>query len=322
MRLSLYLLPALIWPAGYVPALANGAMASFPAGGVEFRDSADISIAREDLLLSPGEVQVHYQFHSTASETQTVTIGFPLPRVQSAPDSPDAVGPVDGSGGDARNYLGFGVAVDGRPLIPKLHEYASLGEEDVTAAVLAAGLPLLPQAGSWEELVATLDAAAIAEMVAAGLVQEEQGGFLGPLWDYQAVYEWEQDFAPGDTAVDIAYRPLMGWPADFGGSYEVGEHAETACVDDALRAQLDARGGYEVAQLDYITSTARHWHGPIGLFNMTISTQQPESWDGAYGEVLFASCPVAGEKVDDHQWRFSASDYDAEGDVRVFFYFF
>ncbi|KRA40204.1 DUF4424 family protein [Devosia sp. Root635] len=258
MRSLLYLLTALIGLAGCMPALANGATASFPAGGVEFKDNADISIAREDLWLGPGEVRVHYQFHSDASETQTVTIGFPLPRVRSAPDSPDAVGPVDGSGGDARNYLGFGVAVDDRPLIPKLHEYAWLGEQDVTAAVLAAGLPLLPQAGSWEALVATLDAATIAEMVAAGLVQEEQGGFLGPLWAYQAVYEWEQDFVPGETSVDIRYRPLLGWPADFGSRYVEGPLAETACVGDALRAQLDARGGYEVARLDYVTSTAGH----------------------------------------------------------------
>ena len=164
MRSLFYLLPVLIGIAGCAPALANGATASFPAGGVEFKDSADISIAREDLWLSPGEVRVHYQFQSDASDPQTVTIGFPLPRVPSTPDTPDAVGAVDGSGGDARNYLGFGVAVDDRPLIPKLHEYAWLGEAEVTDAVLAAGLPLLPQAGGWEELVATLGSASIARL--------------------------------------------------------------------------------------------------------------------------------------------------------------
>ena len=321
MRSLFYLLPVLIGLAGCAPALANGATASFPAGGVEFKDSADISIAREDLWLSPGEVRVHYQFQSNASDPQTVTIGFPLPRVPSTPDTPDAVGAVDGSGGDARNYLGFGVAVDDRPLIPKLHEYAWLGEAEVTDAVLAAGLPLLPQAGGWEELVARLGSDSIARLAMAGLVYEEPGGFVQPLWDYQAVYEWEQDFAPGETMVDIRYRPLMGWPADFGGTYRVGPHAETACVGDALRAELAARGSYGVAQLDYITTTAQHWRGPIGTFNLIVDPHVPESWGGG-GEVLFASCPVAGEQIGEGRWRFKATDYVPDSDVRVFFYFF
>ena len=325
MKLSLGLLsPLLLALSG--PALGNGALASFPAGGVVFEDSADIAIAQEDLILSPGEVRVHYQFFSSADETQSATIGFPLPRVPSAPDEPDSVGAVTGSGGDRRNYLGFGIAVDGRPLIPILHEYAFLGDEDVTAQLLEAGLPLLPDFDTWEAWPRRLDPALVTSLFQAGLISGEPGQYLNPRWDYQVVYEWVQDFAPGDTAVDIRYRPLMGWPNDFGDTYEIGATADSACVNDTLRAKLAAHKAqgdlYDVAQLDYITETAKHWHGPIGRFNLTIDTGTPDSWEGGYRDVLFASCPVAATGLGDGQWGFTATDYVPDRDVRVFFYLF
>jgi hypothetical protein len=308
--------------AGSAPAFANGAMASFPAGGVEFKDNADISIAREDLLLSPSQVRVQYKFLSTATQPQTVTIGFPLPRVPSSPETPDTVGAVNGSGGDPRNYLGFGVAVDERPLIPILHEYAWLGDTDVTAVLLEAGLPLLPIIETWAALVPQLDAATAKMLVDSGLVYGSVGSYLDPLWDYQAVYEWSQDFEPGETSVDIRYRPLMGWPADYGNRYETGEYADSACVDDDLRAEIAARGRYyDVAQLDYITTTAKHWNGPIAEFNLTIQASRPKRWS-ADGDVLFASCPVAPTRLSEYEWGFTAKDYVPDKDVRVFFYFF
>ncbi|WP_156460542.1 hypothetical protein [Devosia sp. Root635] len=48
----------------------------------------------------------------------------------------------------------------------------------------------------------------------------------------------------------------------------------------------------------------------------------PDIWGTSYEGVLVASCPVADEQIDDHEWRFSAKDYVPEADVRVFFYFF
>jgi hypothetical protein len=319
-------LSALLILLGSTPAFANGAMASFPAGGVEFKDSADISIAREDLRLGPGEVRVQYRFVSTAAEPQTVTIGFPLPRVPSSPDTPDSVGAVEGSGGDMRNYLGFGVSVDERPLIPILHEFAWLGEKDVTATILAAGLPLISDYETWQVQSAKLSLEEATALVAAGLVYGKPGGYLDPLWDYQAIYEWSQEFTPGETEVDIRYKPLMGWPGDFGSTYEVGEHADSACVDDALRAEIAAREAdghyYQVAQLDYITQTAKHWHGPIGEFNLSIDASQPENWAASDSGVLFASCPVAPTQLGEHEWGFTAKDYVPNRDVRVFFYFF
>lgn len=300
-------------------ALANGAVASFAAGGVEFKQSADISIAREDLYLSPGEVRVDYVFVSEAAHEQSVTIGFPLPRVPATPDDPASVQLVEGSGGDLRNYLGFGVAVNGRPLIPVLHEFAWLDDRNVTAEVRAAGLPLLVDGKHWEALQA-LGPEGGEALVASGLIWSGPGD-LTPACDYQAVFEWQQTFPPGETRVSIHYRPLLGWRADYGKSFYLeGEHAQTACVDDRLRDEIEASGGYsEVAELDYITTTAKNWAGPIGRFNLTVGTTTPPEW--AASRMLIAVCPP--EAVTDAQGNrhWSAADYVPEKDIRVFFYF-
>jgi hypothetical protein len=313
--MSLFLAGLLVSP----QAFANGAVASFGAGGVEFRQSTDISIAREDLYLSPGEVRVDYVFVSRAEDEQTVTIGFPLPRVPATPADPGSVQLVEGSGGDLRNYVGFGVAVNGRPIIPVLHEFAWLDDRDVTAEIRAAGLPLLVDDEHWETVQA-LDPETAKALAASGLLWDDRAGHREPAWHYQAVYEWRQTFPPGETAASIRYRPLLGWRADYGKSFYLeGEHAETACVDDRLRDEIEANGGYsEVAELDYITTTARNWAGPIGRFNLTVGTTRPKEWTS--GKILIALCP-ADASVDEQGYRhWSATDYDPEKDIRVFFY--
>ena len=74
----------------------NGATASFAAGGLEFRDSTDISIASEDLYLSPYEIRVDYVFHSSAGEPLIETLAFPMPRSITNPCSTSAAS-VSGS---------------------------------------------------------------------------------------------------------------------------------------------------------------------------------------------------------------------------------
>ncbi|WP_196257941.1 DUF4424 family protein [Pelagibacterium limicola] len=298
---------------------ANGSVASF-AGGVEFRQSTDIAIARQDLYLSPGEVRVDYVFVSRAEDEQTVTIGFPLPRIPATPAVPDAAQLVEGSGGDLRNYVGFGVAVNGRPLIPVLHEFAWLDEKNVTAEIEAAGLPLLVGVEHWEATQA-LDPETTEALAASRLLWVYDSGEREPAWDYQAVYEWQQTFPPGETAVSIHYRPLLGWRADYGKSFYLeGEYAKSACVDDRLRNEIEADGDYsEVAELDYIATTARNWAGPIGEFNLTVGTTTPREWMPA--AIHVAVCP-ADASTDEQGYRhWSATDFVPEKDIRVFFYF-
>lgn len=306
----------------------NGATASFAAGGLTFRDSTDISIASEDLYLSPYEIRVDYVFHSSAGEPLVETIAFPMPRVPSDLESSVIMSSVldpDGASGDMRNYLDFGVAVNDRPIIPVLHEFAWAGDEPVTETILGAGLPLLPRYDAWQELAGQLQPDTLAALVEKGLVID-LGSYTEPAWDYQAVYEWQQAFAPGETRVSIHYRPLLGWPGDYGvDEFDQGERAQAACVDDALREAIAehkrSNSYYEVAQLDYITTTARHWSGPIGEFNLTVGPTEAAQAAGN-GPILSAVCPAGTLMDEDGIRRWSASDHVPQQDIHVTFYFF
>ncbi|MFU0507939.1 DUF4424 family protein [Pseudaminobacter sp. NGMCC 1.201702] len=299
--------------------MGDDAVALYGAAGVEFKQSADIVIARKDLYLSLGEVRVDYVFVSRAGEEQTVTIGFPLPRVPATPDDPASVQLVEGSGGDLRNYLGLGVAVNGRPLISVLHEFAWLNNSDVTAEVQAAGLPLLVDLECWEALQA-LDPDTAEALAASGLLWGHGPPNRTRAWDYQAVYEWRRTFPPGETAVSIHYRPLLGWRTDYGKSFYLeGEHAGTACVDDRLRGEIEASGGYrEGAELTYIMTTARNRAGSIGRFNLTAGTTRPKEW--APGKILIALCPAEASTDEQGYRHWSATNFVPEKDIRVFFY--
>jgi hypothetical protein len=67
MRLDLTLISGVLiglcFPAAV---LANGATASFPAGGVVFHQNEHISIEREELTIGLERIHVHYVFRSSA----------------------------------------------------------------------------------------------------------------------------------------------------------------------------------------------------------------------------------------------------------------
>jgi hypothetical protein len=316
---SFLLLGLLVSPQALADDTIDAALGGYGAGGLVFGQGTDIIIARKDLYLSPGEVRVDYLLESRAEEEQTVTIAFPLPRVPATPDDPEAVQPVEGNGGDLRNYAGFGVAVNGRPLIPVLREFAWQEDRDVTADVRAAGLPLLMD-DEHLQAIQTLDPEMAGSLAASGLLWDYGSPYRDPTWHYQAVYEWQQSIRPGETAVSIHYRPLLGWRTDYGKSFYLdSEHTESACVDDRLRHEIEANGGYsEVAELDYITTTAGNWSGPIGQFNLTVGTTRPPEWSP--GPILVAVCPADASTDEQGNRLWNAKDYVPEEDIRVFFY--
>lgn len=319
--ISFLLLGLLVSPQALADDAVDAAIGGFGAGGLVFGQNADIAVARKDLYLSPGEVRVDYVFVSRAEDEQTVTVAFPLPRVPATPDDPDAVQAVDGNGGDLRNYVGFGVAVNGRPIIPVLREFAWLDARNVTAEVQAAGLPLLVRVEDWEAVQA-LDPETAGALAASGLLWDHGPPNRDPAWHYQAVYEWRQAFPPGETAVSVHYQPLLYWRRDYGKSFYLeGEHAETACVDDRLRGEIEASGGYsDVAELTYLTARAGSLAGPIGRFNLTVGTTRPREWEP--GKILAALCPADAPADEQGHRHWSATDYVPEKDIRVFFYIF
>ncbi len=310
-----------------LPVLGNGAISEFPAGGVVFKEANGIAMAREDLFVSPNAVRVTYTFRNDAGAAQDVTMGFPMPAVPMSGDVPDYLGGSGPGDIDPRNYMNFEITSDGHPAAATLHEYATVGGRDIEPVLSAHGLPLFLPAESMDVLLA-LGPEMLAELAADGVIDwnADYPEYASPLWEYQAVYEWQQAFAPGETTVEIAYRPLVGLPGDFADIYERGDMAESYCVDDAVRAGLDRKKAegrsYEPLTLTYILTTANHWTGPIGDFRLTVSKADAQFPELSADDILVAFCPASARKTGPTTFEWTARDFVPSEELRVVWYYF
>jgi hypothetical protein len=305
--------------AGAVPDAARpGAVSEFPAGGVVmFKAEPAISIAREDLEIRWDGIRVRYVFASTAGEPLERRIGFPLAKVP-LDDAPDGIANISmaRAGGDPHNYMAFEVAVDGKPVPTRLHEYAWLGDADVTGKLRALDVPLFAGDGPAFRSLAELPEATTSVLKQGKLVTaNEPAHWLVPNWHYQAVYDWVQVFRPGDTVVEIAYKPFFGASSERAAFYPGGEGARRHCLDGATRQRLEALASAGVQPepftVGYILRTATNWHGPIGEFNLKLG-------DGPGS--LFTFCVPEGLKPAGDGARWQGRDFVPRADLGILFY--
>ena len=268
----------------------------------------------------PDTVRVTYVFRSDAQETQAATIAFPMPPVP-VEGGPGYLGGGEINEQDPRNYMHFTVLVNGKPVEPRLHDYAYVGREDVGSALQAAGLPLLMSDEEASSRIAALSGDEFFALEEKGIVSRsgDDPPYFAPLWRYQAVYEWRQSFPPGETTIEIAYRPLTSSPA------ESGDRFETYCLDEALRAEIAARQAkdetYDVATLGYMLKTDQYWKGPIGAFSLTVDRRGDDESEEAS---LVAFCPPGDGPASYAEGvsRWQAKAFTPTRDLAVVFYYF
>lgn len=297
-------------------ARANAVSAEYAVGGLVFKPSSDITMASEELFLSMRQVRVDYVFHSSAATTQGLLLAFPLP-----------VKPVEGVDGVyARNYLDFSVRVDGVPVDVHASDRALLSGRDVSQLLREAGLPLLFGVDmDSNRAVQALPAPVRQQLVAEGLVSQypshdaTRPDDYSPQWEYQTVFEWRQDFAPGDTRVEIAYSPQLGDVVDFGGGEDAEylQHVkrfEGYCIDDGMRRALSRHPAWQwdIYTLGYIVTTARYWNGPIGRFRLVVEKPSPR--------YLVAFCPLDAKKVSPTRFEWTRDNYVPAHDLKVMFF--
>jgi len=295
-------------------ALANGAWSEFPAGGVIFKADEDISIAREDLEVALERIRVRYEFRSSAGGPLERTIGFPMAKVplDDSPDNyPDRSWAAEGQ--DVRNYMAFEVVVDGKQLTPKLHEYAWLGEVNVTGRLAELGVsPFAANIEAYEKL-AQLPEATVRRLVDEKLAVRD-GNWVIPQWKYQSVYEWTQDFSPGRTEVEVSYKPLYGsfyGPEPY---FEGGSESAHYCYDNATRqtlAKLAANGFPEPFTVGYILTTGANWSGPIEEFNLKIVQE-----DGEFARF----CVPEGLTAVGDGASWTAEQFEPRSDLKIVFF--
>lgn len=323
----LYLQLRMAWllVAWFMPACAfgNGMSASIGAGGIVPKEETDIAIAREDLFLSPDEVRVDYVFRSTADSAKTLAMAFPLPKIGTMiEDNPGPLGERLTAAGDntsdRRDYLDFQVAVNGHPIEPTLRAVAWLDGKDVTQKVHNAGLPLLPRWHTWwQEILPGLSSSKQKALVASGLL-DSRGASKEPVWTYQTIFVWQQTFAPGQTRVSIRYRPLTGFTlAGKAPCEDAPSHREAKVAEGDY-----FYGGYMLT-LDYVTTTARYWSGPIGQFNVTVSSGKRQTSEQDQGDntgTIIAVCPPGMAMDQNGRRHLTVHNYVPKQDIQVYFY--
>ena len=321
LALALAMAPALV-TAWAGTARANGATASFPAGGVVFKPEKHVSIEHEDLDIAMDRIHVHYVFKSTAAEPLDLTIGFPLPKYPVGDDGPDYLGNRSASENDLKNYLAFKVKVDGRPLKPKLHQFAWLGDRNITLELQKMHIPPFTFPDSvGDKTLKKLPKSALNKLMKMKFVEQDGNDpTLYPRWDYQSVYEWQQSFNPGRTDVDVTYVPLAG-DDSFANilSFDdmVAWGGKKYCFDDAFRKRVQSISGknasFEPSPLGYILTTAKNWNGPIGEFDLKVTASDHE---------IFSFCPPAGLKPKGDGTHWVARNFVPDKDLKFAFFYY
>ncbi len=305
------------------PAVADDSISEFPAGGLAFKDAVDIAIAREDLHLGIEQVTIRYDYSSAAEAKLHETMEFAMPLV-----------PIDGSaselGGDQTladptNYMNFSARAGGKKVKLMLHGHAWFQGADITAELKGDGIPAYLPYEDIEGVMGKVKPAVADDLVKRGLILRNDDGSYGePQWLYQSVFDWQQDFAPGTTRIDVTYTPLVGSP-DAATDYYVKDPDHKYCVG---RRQLDKIAKYaggaathHELTLGYLATTATNAQGPIGAFNLTIDKQKLSPADQLVdSETAFCNMPSMQEDAAAFTW--SATNYVPDRDIDIVWFGF
>jgi hypothetical protein len=303
---------ALVLFSAACPGLANDATHAFPAGGLVFTSGDNLSIAREDIELSAAQVLVHYVIQSAAKAPVTTTLSFPMAKVPQD-DTPDSLAELapDMAQDNLKNYMAFAVTVDGKPLAPKLHEFAWSGDKDLTADFLKMGVPIFAASEDAPEMLGKLPDT-VKHQLAMQKLAAVHGDWIIPRWDYQAVFDWPQTFAPGKTEIDITYKPILGHPKDMNPRALTDDDRKAYCIppnfekDNAER--VDMLDGVET--LGFVTRAANSSNGPIGEFHLKVDEGQ---------DALASLCVPAGMTATDKPLQWMAKDFTPKDDLKMVF---
>ncbi len=301
-------------------AFANDSSAALGAGGIVLTQSADISMAREDLWVSRNSVRVRYEFVNESGAPITTRVAFPLPEANLELLTEADVGwPTE----DAKNTVDFRVKVEGRAVAPTLEEKAFLKGVDVTEVLRRHGIPISPRAHDVTEVITRLGAPARAELATRGLIRESKE-WVQPLWTVKNTYHWAQTFPIGrPLVVEHAYKPVVGGtiiPAESFDEIAKYEYYKQFCIDGPTLAAMKAllkgarrkqgEGAATIAWfVDYVLTTGKNWKGPIGRFRLTLDKERKSN--------VISLCMKGVRKIGPTTFVVERRDFEPDEDLHV-----
>jgi hypothetical protein len=320
------LMAAAVWAVAAWPAAANDTVASLAIGGLQFEKTDKIAMLSEDLFLSAKEVRVRYVFRNLTKAPVTVRVAFPLPDV----DYSDEGANIGYPNLDDPNYVNFTTKVDGKPIALTPDVRAFVNGKDITAQILAAGLPLtISQAA--QDRINAMAPDKLAPLVKAGLLRQERydvgkgwQAFYLAQWTLRASFHREQTFPVGqDVVVEHRYQPAVGGSvASLLTIREIPKSdpdrrklVRDYCVDAAFEraaAGLSARKDLTAItedRFDYVLTTGANWARPIGDFRLVV--------DKGAAENLVSFCAAGVKKISPTQFEWRARNFTPKRDIRV-----
>ncbi len=308
--------------------LANDSMATLGAGGLIFTRSEEITMAKEDLYISPEKVEVKYLYRNTTDKPVKTIVAFPMPKIGGPVEIMSAV-PDEQSD----NFMDFSVVQDGEEIEANLQQRVLVRGIDMTAEVEAQGVPLQPLAKETTEALKTLDPEVAKDWLAKGLIYDLNGGANNngqpvteyvPVWELESIFWWETTFpANADVEVEHRYKPSVGGSSGivfaFDGkpSEAYPDYQKRYCVDQAFvdaTTKLESKNKdpevfYFEQWLSYILTTGNNWYGPIGDFHLTV--------DKLHAESLVSFCGENVKKTGPTTFEMRAKDYYPMDDLNI-----
>ena len=307
-------------------ACANDTAAEAPLGGLTFTKSNTISMESEDLYISRDLVRVHYRFINKTDAPIDTLVAFPLPDIPPETreeDLPDYMLV-------AMSDLKFKTSVDGQPLALQRVEQAFFKGRDVSARLLALGIPLNRFAEGFDAAINRLPNAERGRLIADGLIRDD--GFSEPiwtgLWTLRTTLTRHQTFPPQKAiTVEHAYVPMAGGTvgARFDPQYrtqvspsDFAEMRRKYCIDDDWLRSIDKKlrslkkgdnSRYNEVWLGYVLKTGANWRGPIGDFHLVIDKGKPDS------DVSF--CAEGVKKISPTQFEVRRSNFTPNNDLDI-----
>lgn len=307
--------------------MANDSMATLGAGGLIFTRSEEITMAKEDLYISPDKVEVKYLYRNTSDKPVSTIVAFPMPKIGGPVEIMSAV-PDEQSD----NFMDFSVIQDGEEIEPNLQQRVLVRGIDLTAEVEAQEIPLQPLAKETTEALKTLEPDVVKDWLAKGLIVDLNYSMgdnsppeYVPVWELESIFWWETTFPAGaEVKVEHRYKPSVGGSAgivfmwDGKPSDAYADYQKRYCVDDGfLKAAISLEkkqnpdaGIYFFEQwLSYILTTGNNWYGPIGDFHLTVDKLNAES--------LVSFCGDGVKKTGPTTFEMRAKDYYPMDDLNI-----
>jgi hypothetical protein len=270
-----------------LPIAANDTLATLGAGGLIPLKASNIVMESEDLEVSVHRITVRYVFRNLGERDVDATVAFPLPELDG--------GVVENvlinlPSAQPLNFVDFRMTVNGKPVSTQVEARAFKDKREITADLLALGLPLSPMDARIKGLFMKLSAADQQRLLTShwmegcGSVDDQE---CWPWWQLHAQYYWTQRFPAKSTVkVEPVYRPVVGGSYitrqdDGEGSVKpyCGGQDTLAAIKKASATRPVVHGSDTVLverRIQYILTTANNWSGPIRNFRLSVVTDSPE----------------------------------------------